>query len=59
MIGFIQEFLIYAALRYTVYYSPEFDERVDGIIYAAAAGLGYATTLNLQYSSATRVSTSL
>lgn len=47
--GFIQEFLKYAAVRYTVFYSSEFDERVDGIIYGAAAGLGYATMLNLQY----------
>ncbi len=47
--GFIQEFLKYAAVRYSIYYSSEFDERVDGIIYAAAAGLGYATVLNLQY----------
>ncbi len=49
VIGFVQEFLKYAAVRYTIYYSAEFDERVDGIIYAAAAGLGYATALNLQY----------
>ena len=47
--GFIQEFLKYAAVRYTVFYSAEFDERVDGIIYGAAAGLGYATMLNMQY----------
>jgi RsiW-degrading membrane proteinase PrsW (M82 family) len=49
IVGFTQEFLKYAAVRYTVYYAREFDERVDGIIYGAAAGLGYATLLNLQY----------
>lgn len=49
VIGFVQEFLKYAAVRYSIYYTSEFDERVDGIIYAAAAGLGYATVLNLQY----------
>ncbi len=49
IVGFTQEFLKYAAVRYTVFFSPEFDERVDGIIYGAAAGLGYATMLNLQY----------
>ncbi len=49
IIGFVQEFLKYAAVRYTVFSSREFDERVDGIIYCAAAGLGYATTLNIQY----------
>ena len=48
-VGFVQEFLKYAAVRYTVFRSAEFDERVDGIIYAAAAGLGYATALNLTY----------
>jgi protease PrsW len=49
IVGFIQEFLKYAVVRYTVYNSAEFDERIDGIIYGAAAGLGYATLLNLQY----------
>ena len=49
IIGFVQETLIYAAIRHTIYRSAEFDERVDGIIYGAAVGLGYATTLNIQY----------
>jgi RsiW-degrading membrane proteinase PrsW (M82 family) len=49
IVGFIQEFLKYAAVRYTIFNSSEFDERVDGIIYGAAAGLGYATMINLQY----------
>jgi len=49
LIGMLQEFLKYAAVRYTVYNTAEFDERVDGIIYGAAAGLGYATALNLAY----------
>jgi RsiW-degrading membrane proteinase PrsW (M82 family) len=49
VVGAIQSFLTYAAVRYTVYNSPEFDEKVDGIIYGAAAGVGYATTLNLAY----------
>lgn len=49
IVGFVQEFLKYAGVRYTVYHSPEFDERVDGIIYGAAIGLGYATVLNLAY----------
>ena len=42
IVGFTQEFLKYAAVRYSIFYSAEFDERVDGIIYGAAAGLGYA-----------------
>ena len=47
--GFVQQFLLYAAVRYTVFNSTEFDERIDGIIYGAAAGLGYATMYNIQY----------
>lgn len=47
--GFVQEFLIYAAVRYSVYGSAEFDERTDGIIYMTAAGLGFATLLNFDY----------
>jgi RsiW-degrading membrane proteinase PrsW (M82 family) len=48
-VGAVQEFLKYAAVRYTNFRSPEFDERIDGIIYGAAAGLGYATMLNINY----------
>ena len=32
-----------------IYNSGEFDEPTDGIIYATAAGLGYATVLNIQF----------
>jgi len=49
VVGFIQEFLKYAVVRYSIYLSAEFDEATDGVIYATAAGLGYATVLNLQY----------
>jgi len=49
VVGMAQAFLIYAAVRYTVFRSDEFDEPVDGIIYGAAAGLGYATMLNISY----------
>ena len=49
VVGFVQQFLIYAAVRYSVYNAAEFDERVDGIIYATAAALGYATMVNVQY----------
>jgi RsiW-degrading membrane proteinase PrsW (M82 family) len=49
IIGFIQEYLKYAGIRFTLYRSPEFDERVDGIIYGAAIGLGFATMLSLNY----------
>jgi RsiW-degrading membrane proteinase PrsW (M82 family) len=49
IVGITQEFLKYAAVRYSVFGSVEFDERIDGIIYGAAAGLGYATFLNVEY----------
>jgi len=49
VIGFTQEFLKYAAVRFSVYNSAEFDEATDGIVYATAAGLGYATVLNVQF----------
>jgi RsiW-degrading membrane proteinase PrsW (M82 family) len=49
IVGTVKEFLKYAAVRYTIFASQEFDERIDGIIYGAAAGLGYATLLNIAY----------
>jgi len=49
IIGFVEMFLVYAAVRYSVYGSPEFDERVDGVIYGTAAALGYATALNVGF----------
>lgn len=48
-VGFTQEFLKYAALRYTVFPTAEFRNRLDGVLYGVAAGLGYATVLNLDY----------
>ncbi len=49
VIGFTQEFLKYAAVRFSVYHSPAFDELTDGVIYATAAGLGFATVLNIHF----------
>lgn len=49
IVGFVQEFLKYAAVRTSVYSSAEFDERLDGVLYGTAAGLGYATALNIAY----------
>jgi RsiW-degrading membrane proteinase PrsW (M82 family) len=49
VVGFVEQFLIYAAVRYTVFNSREYDSRVDGILYGAAAGLGYATMINIVY----------
>ncbi len=47
VVGFTQAAVIYAAVRYGIYFDPEFNARLDGIIYGAAAGLGLATALNL------------
>ena len=47
VVGFTQEFLKYAAVRFSIYYSSEFDQRVDGVIYGTAAGIGYAAYLNI------------
>jgi RsiW-degrading membrane proteinase PrsW (M82 family) len=49
VVGFTQQFLVYAAVRYSVFNSAEFDERVDGVVYTTAAALGYATMINVQY----------
>jgi RsiW-degrading membrane proteinase PrsW (M82 family) len=49
VVGFAHEFLKYAAVRYSIYPSAEFDERADGVVYGTAAGLGYATMLNINY----------
>ncbi|HJZ49377.1 MAG TPA: PrsW family glutamic-type intramembrane protease [Roseiflexaceae bacterium] len=49
VIGAIEAFTVYAAVRLFIYDSPEFDERVDGVVYATAAGLGYATALSLRF----------
>lgn len=49
VIGAVEAFIIYATVRYFIFDSHEFDERTDGVIYGTAAGLGYATALNLAF----------
>ena len=49
IVGMAQEFLKYAAVRFTVYQSAEFDESVDGIIYTTAVAVGYALVLNINF----------
>jgi RsiW-degrading membrane proteinase PrsW (M82 family) len=49
VIGAIETLLIYLAVRYFVYDTDEFDERTDGMVYGTAAGLGYATAINIQF----------
>ena len=45
----VEELGKYLVVRKTVYESTEFDEPVDGIVYASAAGLGFATLENVVY----------
>lgn len=47
VVGMVQSLLKYAVVRFSVYGSAEFDEPTDGILYGTAAGLGYATVLNI------------
>ena len=49
LIGTVETFIIYATVRYFMFDEPEFDERTDGVVYATAAALGYATAVNLQF----------
>ena len=49
IVGFVEQFLIYGTVRYVIFNHSEFDERVDGVIYSVAAGLGLATVLNFRY----------
>jgi RsiW-degrading membrane proteinase PrsW (M82 family) len=45
----VEEGAKFLVVRRTVYETPEFDEPVDGIVYAAAVGLGFATLENVIY----------
>ena len=49
VVGMTQEFLKYAAVRFTVYYAPDFDESIDGIIYTTAVAIGFAVVLNINF----------
>ena len=44
--GTLHMLAVYVAVRYTVYQTTEFDEPIDGVVYAVAAGLGLATVDN-------------
>jgi RsiW-degrading membrane proteinase PrsW (M82 family) len=44
--GLAQEMCKYAAVRYSVYLSREFDEPMDGIVYMMACGTGFAMWVN-------------
>jgi RsiW-degrading membrane proteinase PrsW (M82 family) len=46
--GLAQEMCKYAAVRYTIYNSREFDEPMDGVVYMMACGTGFAVWINYQ-----------
>lgn len=47
--GILTAALVYAAVRFTVMPTSEFDERIDGIIYGTAVSLGLGIAANLTY----------
>lgn len=49
VLGFVYQTIVYTAVRAVIYNTPEFDERMDGILYGTVAGLGVATLLNLRF----------
>lgn len=48
IVGLVEELCKFWALR-KIYDRPEFDESIDGLVYGAAAGAGFATMENLFY----------
>lgn len=49
IVGLIEETVKFAALYVGIYRHVHFDEAIDGIIYAVAASLGFATVENIGY----------
>lgn len=49
IVAVIEEGLKFAAVYYGVYRNPECNEVLDGIVYAVAASLGFATLENIGY----------
>lgn len=49
VVGVTYQAIAYLSVRLLVYNTPEFDERMDGIVYGTVAGLGVATLLNLRF----------
>ncbi|MBI3459323.1 PrsW family intramembrane metalloprotease, partial [Candidatus Acetothermia bacterium] len=45
----VEEYAKYLCVRRTIYRDAEFDEPMDGIVYAAAAALGFASIENVGY----------
>ncbi len=52
VVGLVEEAAKLAAVRLAAYRSAQFNEVMDGIVYAVAAGLGFAAAENLLYATA-------
>lgn len=48
-VAFVEEFLKWFIVLITVFYHVHFDQRYDGIVYASAVGLGFASVENVLY----------
>lgn len=48
-VGFTEEWTKYIMVRYYAFRKPEFDEPLDGIIYAVMVSMGFATLENISY----------
>ena len=49
VLGLLAQLAAYAAVRFTVYLTDEFDEPLDGVVYATAACLGVGTATSLSF----------
>ncbi len=58
VVGPIEEFVKWLAIRVHAYNDPRFDAVINGAIYGAIAGLGFATVENFVYIANTYVATS-
>jgi RsiW-degrading membrane proteinase PrsW (M82 family) len=48
-VALVEELIKFGAVRIKAYFSPHFNEVMDGIVYAVAAALGFATIENIVY----------
>ncbi|MCH2046055.1 MAG: PrsW family intramembrane metalloprotease [Saprospiraceae bacterium] len=49
VISLIEELVKFLVLRYHIYPKEDFDEPIDGIVYAVMIGMGFATAENILY----------
>jgi RsiW-degrading membrane proteinase PrsW (M82 family) len=47
--GAVHAFVLYSLVRYTVWQTPAFTRRVDGVLYGLAAAWGYASALDFLF----------